>query len=769
MGADALQGVMSTTGITDMRGRFFPITEIDGHVLPQPVTVYCMSSPSTVFRRWEDYPIILEDFRKLGRMIREGWSEEKLGDYRVITNLADLRSMVDYLLTQPRVGFDLETTSYNFWDFNLVPDWNILCASFSAYPGTGFVVPFLGHKARRIWTEEEFVQVKAILQEFWNSVTPKWAQNGIFDINFIRSNGWEFNLDSFTFDTMLCHHTLQENTPHGLDFLLGVYTNMPLYSHALKEWKANNKLTTYADFPEEMLWTYSGADADALIRVGDALSAQLDYEYTDHFHEGVWEPIPLRQFFEQIVMPLNRALVDMEYRGIVLDATLLEELQATERVREATHTQEVWRLVGREINLQSPAQLVQAFFNPPTPPSTPGWDGKGIDGKAYVPGLGLPVNKRTASGAPSTDVEVLAALWKATSHPVVGAMMEIRKSQKKISTYLAGKDGEGGMIKFWVERTGRVYPSYKQHTVVTGRLSTSEPAIHNIPDPDKDPEYAQLRLLFTVPEGWWLLQADYSQLELRVVASVCQEEVMLEAFRTGRDIHRLVAGEAFGVGYDEVSDQQRRAAKAINFGIVYGISAYGLAEEIQVSQAQAQEFINKYFARFKGLKRYFDAKHGDLREKGEVSNNFGRKRRLYGYQFFDPSRMKRYSGGNDSFVWQCKFQREEMERQAVNFGVQSSGSDLLSAATAEVHQRYKSQKMLSGLVITHHDALYVETPATEVLEAAWIMHSCMERAYPQLGNVSFPVDLKVGKRWEEVDKTMTATVYEYIAKKKAER
>ncbi len=757
LGATALQSVMGTTGITTLRGRFF--TDVDFGI-GKNITVYCMTLPAALFRKWEDYPVVVEDFRKLGRLLQGSFKEEELGDYAILDTVEAVGSAFEYLKSQPRVAFDLETTTFNFWDFNLRPDCNILCASFSAYPGTGFVLPFLRQHAKPFWSEEDLKVVRSIFNDFLSSDVVKWAQNGIFDINFLRSNRYNFNISSFKFDTMLAHHTLQENLPHGLDSLCGRYADMPLYSYELKKWQQENgKIKTYADFPDSLLWKYAGADADATVRVGDLLQAQLEGEMTTHWVNGIDEPIRLSQFFEEIVMPLNHALIDMRYRGIILDAEYMQVLQETEKKREAQSILNCQQIAGVEFNPGSTQQLCGILFNPPTPPQDPDWDGKGVNGKAYVVGFGLPIINRTAKGRPSTDVETLKALDKSTKHPIFKELLSIRKSQKKITTYLAGSDGTKGLLRHRLESTGRVYPDYKQHVAVTGRLAASDPSIHTMPSADTDPVYAEIRLLFTVPEGWWMLQCDYSQLELRIVAQIAQEDVMLDSFSKGGDVHKLVASEMNDIPLEEVTTSQRKKAKFVNFGLIYGRSAYSLAEEYGIPVLEAQKYIAKYFNRFKKLAAYFEEQKKSISEHGYVVNPFGRKRRLYGYQFLDSARMRRYSS-DTFFLRQCEQKRSEMERQAINFGVQATGSDVLSRSTAKVNDAYKGTK--SGLIISHHDALYVETPSEELYEAAYALVSIMEEPVPELGDSSFPVDLEVGTRWGEHNDEVTDQVNKYI-------
>lgn len=773
MGRIALQSVMELTSITDVRGRQFTITKVGDTEIP-PTIVFCMNMPAVAFRRWEEFPTIVEDFKKLGRLLSGSIEESPPGNYQVLRTVSAVKNAFEYLKQQPRVFFDLETTTFDFWDFSLAGWTNILCHSFSAYKGTAFILPFMGQNCSLVWDhvtgedpERDFDEVWKLVCEFYASKTKKWAQNGAFDINFLRANKIPFDLDTFEFDPMTAHSTLQENMPHGLNFLIGTYTKMPLYDIKMSHGKVKN---SYAEYPNDALWEYAGADSDAGIQVGDTLKHLLETEFTERFMNGVPETISMKQFYDELVVPLNHAVIEMRYRGIILDSDYLDKLQAEEEIVRARHLAdfskqlETVRGSGKgDINLRSTLELPAALFNPPTPPQDPSWNGNGCTGKPYKPGFGLPILKKTPGGKPSTDAEVIKALIVQTGHPAVTTLGKIRKCDKKISTYLGGKDGKSGMVKYMVPTTKRVHPDWKQHTVVTGRLAVATPAIHNIPSREKNPEHAVLRLLFTVPENWWMIQADYSQLELRVVAVLAQEPTMLQAFAEGKDIHKATASEIYGVSYDQVEPLQRKVAKDINFGIIYGKGEYSLAEDLGMTLEEAQSFLALYFGRYKRLRSFIDKTIEQVRKTGVVINNFGRKRRLYGYQFLNEVSMRRYSGGNDNFLRKTRAARAEMERQAVNMKVQSAGHDLMSKyGTAAIYQEYKRRNMKSGLIIEHHDALYAETPEEELYEAALILANCMEQPCPELNGVSFPVDLKIGRRWDEIDEPLTEKVNEYI-------
>jgi len=559
---------------------------------------------------------------------------------------------------------------------------------------------------------------------------------------------------------------------------------MPIYEEELTTWKKTNGFnskSTYADIPDKILWKYAGADADAVVRIGDAQVISLKTEFTQSFENNELKVFPLWDFFNELVMPLNHALIDMTNRGMVLDTDILWELQRQEKENERAATQTIYKMIGREINLASSAQLGVALFD--TPPS----------------GLGLPIVKKTPAGKPSTDEESLSTLGRMAEkelletdprRAIISQILAIRKSQKLISTYLSGKDDKTGILKF-IKSDGRVHTDYKQHGTVTGRLSTAEPALHNMPKPDEDDLEggSVIRYLFSVPrppkdtskplpfeiidgkpveEPWFLITADYSQLELKIIAGIAQEDVLMSGFAEGRDGHQMVAGEIFKKKYEDVSKDERQVGKGINFALIYGQSSYSMAQERGWTVPQADAYIEMYFTRFNRLRAYIDGQKALIREQGYSTNPFGRKRRLYGFQFLDPARIRRYSGGDKKFESTCNWKREEMSRQGVNSGIQGGGSDLLSTATVRIHKEFNKREMKSGLVLSHHDALGIETPASELFEASTIMIAYMEQKVPQLGGYSYKADIEVGTRWGQVDEALTERVLSYISEHRHE-
>ena len=788
LGAPALLSVLGVKGIDTLRGRFFTIDRIGETVLAHPTIVYCMKLPSVVFRHWEEFPGVIEDFKKLGRYLRSGFQEEPLGEYPVLLTVDHVHQAFDWLSKQRRVVFDLETTTLNFHDFELAGWTNILCFSFAAVHGHAFVLPFMGQNCSLIWdhTDQDpnraFTSVWNAVCKFFDSDVPKWAQNGMFDINFCRANKIPFNMKSFTLDSLLAHHTLQENTEHGLDYLLGCYTNMPLYSRDLK--KSNPKFKTFADFKNEDLWRYAGADGDGEVRVGDVLEQMLMTEQTTTVIDGKKEVVPLMHLFNTLVMPLNHALIDMEYAGIDIDTDFIfqhqDEIEAERAMHQKTFEEELEKVRGKgngTLNLKSTQQTGAALFNSSKPSKDPNWDGNDLWDKPWKPGFGFPILKRTTSKSAHgekracADVHVLEELSiQFPEHAALNALKGIRQCDKRITTYLAGADRKSGLLKFLVKSGGIVkdpilHPNYKQHTVVTGRLATSSPAIHNIPSGKNEGQeaYTKLRHIFTVPEGWHMIQIDYSQLELRVVAALCNEKGMLQAFAEGRDIHKQTASEMFKIPIEEVTTEQRKAAKDINFGIIYGKGEFSLAEDLGVSVEEAIAFLKMYFDGKPGLEKYFKESLRTLTHRSEHINNFGRKRRFYGYKYLSEELIRRYAGDNFLFRKNCEKQRREMERQTINFGVQSTGHDLLSKyGTINCHQKFLERGMQSCLILEHHDALYARSPKEELFEATLLMVECMEQPVPELGYHSFPVDVEVGPAWGKIDEELTEQVMTWV-------
>jgi DNA polymerase-1 len=359
--------------------------------------------------------------------------------------------------------------------------------------------------------------------------------------------------------------------------------------------------------------------------------------------------------------------------------------------------QQAYEIAGQPFNLGSPKQIGEILFNR----------------------LGLPVKKKTATGAPSTDEEVLQEL--AADYPLPAKLLEHRSLSKLKSTYT---DKLPQMVN---AKTGRVHTSYQQAVAVTGRLSSNEPNLQNIPI--RTVEGRRIREAFIAPPGHVLMSADYSQIELRIMAHISEDPGLLRAFAEGRDVHKATASEVFGVPVDEVSSEQRRYAKVINFGLIYGMGAFGLASNLGIEQKAARDYIDRYFARFAGVKRYMDETKAQAAERGYVETVFGR--RLY---------LPEIRGGNGP-------RRSAAERQAINAPMQGTAADLIKLAMIAVQKALDDENRATRMVMQVHDELVLEVPEAEI---EWAQEA-LPRLMAGVADLKVPLlaEVGTGPNWEQ--------------------
>ena len=404
----------------------------------------------------------------------------------------------------------------------------------------------------------------------------------------------------------------------------------------------------------------------------------------------------LERLYWELELPLTRVLIDMERAGVRVDIGELE-LMSKQMEKELAHLEErIFDLAGEEFNLRSPGQLARVLFDK----------------------LGLPVLSKGKTG-PSTSADVLEAL--ADEHEIVRVILDYRQVHKLKSTYV---DALPGLVN---PRTGRIHTTFRQEITATGRLSSVNPNLQNIPV--RTAAGRRIRKAFVPREDWVMLKADYSQIELRVLAHIAGDPDLIEAFRRGEDIHTTTAAEIYGVKPGEVSPEQRDAAKAVNFGIVYGISSFGLARGTGLTQGEAKEFIEGYFQRYPAVRRYMEETVARARETGFVTTLFGRRRYL-------PDLTSRR--------WQ---QRAFAERTAINTPIQGSAADIIKKAMLSVHSRILSEGLKGTLVLQVHDELLFETPPDELEPLARLVKEEMEGVTELAAPLK--VDLWQGSNWLE--------------------
>ncbi len=405
----------------------------------------------------------------------------------------------------------------------------------------------------------------------------------------------------------------------------------------------------------------------------------------------------LWELYHDVELPLARILSEMEYHGIAVDPKHLEDLSQTMAKRLDKLTDEIHEMAGETFNINSPKQL----------------------GKILFEKLELPVIKRTKTG-PSTSAEVLEELQ---DHPIVAKILEFRQISKLKSTYA---DALGQLIH---KDTQRIHTTFNQTVTATGRLSSTNPNLQNIPV--RTEAGRDLRKAFVAPAGRKLLAADYSQIELRVLAHIAQDEKMLQAFSDGRDIHTQTAAEILNVAPEDVTKEQRGAAKAINFGIVYGISAFGLARNTKITQEKAQNYIDQYFQRYPKIKEYMDRTVKEARQQGYVTTILHRRR------YLPDIKARNYS------------QRSFAERTAMNSPIQGSAADIIKLAMLRVHKRLQDENSEALLLLQVHDELVLEVPEAEVKQCAKILVEEMGSAVEL--SVPLDVDVQAGDNWKEME------------------
>ena len=426
-----------------------------------------------------------------------------------------------------------------------------------------------------------------------------------------------------------------------------------------------------------------------------------DSDMTLHVHQTLWPRLAaepgMRFVYERIEMPASRVLQRIERHGVLVDARLLNQQSAELAQRLMALEREAHEIAGQPFNLGSPKQIGEILF-----------------GK-----LELPVVKKTASGAPSTDEEVLEKL--AEDYPLPAKILEHRSLAKLKSTYA---DKLPLMVN---PATGRVHTNYAQAVAVTGRLASNEPNLQNIPI--RTAEGRRIREAFIAPPGHRIVSADYSQIELRIMAHISEDPGLLRAFSMGMDVHRATAAEVFNIAPDQVTSEQRRYAKTINFGLIYGMGAFGLAQSLGIEQKAARDYIDRYFARFAGVKRYMDETKARAAERGYVETFFGRRIEL-----------PEIRGGNGP-------RRAGAERQAINAPMQGTAADLIKLAMIAVQDELDAQGKRTRMIMQVHDELVFEVPHDEVdwvrAEVPRVMASVAQLKVPLLAEVG------EGDNWDQ--------------------
>lgn len=610
-------------------------------------------------------------------------AEQRLDvQYETVLDTARFEWWLNRLKQFELFSFDTETTSLDYMQAEIVG------VSFAVENAKAAYVP-LAHDVTlddalaekqldKAWV---LAQLKPVLE---SDAHLKVGQNLKYDQHVLRNEGIELN--GIAHDTMLASYCLNSTqTKHDMDSLaelhLGAHT-----THFEDIAGKGAKQKTFNQIPIEQAAHYAAEDADITLRLHRALSAKLTSD------------AKLLSVYNELEMPLLNVINSIENNGVLVDADQLhvisEELADGMRVAEET----AHELAGKAFNLGSPKQLQAILFEE----------------------QGLPVVKKTPKGQPSTSEEVLESLAN-DGHELPTQILQYRSLSKLKSTYT---DKLPTLINV---KTGRVHTSYHQAVTATGRLSSSDPNLQNIPI--KNAYGRRIREAFIAPEGMRLIAADYSQIELRIMAHLSGDASLLNAFNEGRDIHQATASEVFGVGLDEVTSEQRRRAKAVNFGLIYGMSAFGLAKQLSVSRSEAQNYVDTYFERYPGVLDYMETTRARAKEQGYVETVFGR--RLY---------LPEINAKNGA-------RRAHAERTAINAPMQGTAADIIKRAMIDLDTTLTHTLPDVRMIMQVHDELVFEVPHAQLDEAKSLIQTKMVSA-TQL-SVPLEVDIGMGQNWGE--------------------
>jgi len=604
--------------------------------------------------------------------------EESAGtDYQTILSRAELARWIDILQAAPAVAFDTETTSLDYMQADLVG------VSFSVKSGEAAYIP-LAHAylgvPEQLSREVVLGELRGLLED---PNKQKIGQNLKYDMSVLARYGIE--LRGIAFDTMLESYVLNSvATRHNMDDLALKYLGKSTIAFEEVAGKGAKQIT-FDQVDIEIASKYAAEDADITLQL----------------HEALWPKLhalpSLQSVFEKIELPLVSVLSRIERNGVLLDTGLLNRQSAKLSQRLEELERDAFELAGEPFNLGSPKQLQTIFFEK----------------------LQLPVKKKTPKGQPSTAEDVLQEL--ALDYPLPKVILEYRGLSKLKSTYT------DQLPKQVNPGTGRIHTSYHQAVAATGRLSSTNPNLQNIPI--RTEEGRQVRKAFIAAPGYQLIAADYSQIELRIMAHLSSDAGLLTAFAQGLDIHKATAAEVFGQSLEAVTADQRRSAKAINFGLIYGMSAFGLARQLGIGRGDAQSYIDLYFERYPGVLDYMDRTKALAAEQGFVETLFGR--RLY---------LPEINTTN--------FQRRQgAERTAINAPMQGSAADIIKLAMIDVDRWLTTDKPDARMIMQVHDELVLEVNADQVDEVAAILTAKMSQAVEL--KVPLLVETGVGLNWEE--------------------
>jgi DNA polymerase-1 len=597
--------------------------------------------------------------------VAEGGAVEEV-EYWTVTELGELQAVLARVREAKEVAVDLETTGVDQMRAEIVG------FSLCLKPREAFYVP-VAHVAGRNLDRRAVLDVLGPILE--DPAIAKVGQNIKYDAVVLRRAGIE--LQGISFDTMIASYLTNPSArEHNLDALSLAHLNhrmIPITDLIGK----GQKQIGFEQVPVEAARDYACEDADVTLRLKEVLAPTV-------------EDRSLTPLFRDVEIPLIHVLTDMELAGVAVDVEFLGEMSSQLNAEMARLVDEIYNLAGETFNVNSTQQLAGILFDK----------------------LGLTPKRKTKTGY-STDQSVLEQL--AFEHPLPKVLLDYRELMKLQSTYV------DALPKLVHPETGRIHASINQAVAATGRLSMSDPNLQNIPV--RTELGRQIRKAFVPGEpGWVLMSADYSQIELRIMAHLAEDRTLTEAFESGEDVHRHTASLIFGLAPEYVTDEMRDRAKTVNFGVMYGMGAFGLSSRLGISLQEAREFIDSYFATYPGVKAFIDRTIAEAREQGFVTTILGRRRYLPEIAS-TKSRM-----------------REFAERTAVNTPVQGSASDMIKVAMIQIARRIREQDLRTKMILQVHDELVFEAPEAEVEDVRVLAVAEMKGAL----DMSVPIDVEVG-------------------------
>ena len=592
-------------------------------------------------------------------------------DYQLVDNEEEMRRFCDFFLTKEIISLDTETTSTNAIDAELVG------LSFSVEEGKAIYVPISANR------EEALKTVNIFKPLYENAEIMKVGQNIKYDIEVLRR--YDVEVRGPLFDTMIAHYLIQPELHHNMDYLAEIYLNyQTIHIEELIGPKGRGQ-KSMRDLAPTDIYEYAAEDADVTLKLKNILEPKL-------------KELGVEELFHNIEMPLIQVLADMELSGVVLDTKALAETAETFNNRLLELEQRIYELAGESFNISSPKQVGDILF-----------------GKMQI----IDKPKKTKTGQYVTSEEVLQQLRPKSL--IIAAILDYRGLKKLLGTYVEA------LPKLINARTGHIHTSFNQSVTATGRLSSSDPNLQNIPVRDDDGK--EIRKCFIPEPGCLFFSADYSQIELRIMAHLSGDEAMIEAFREGFDIHAATAAKIWHKALEDVTSEERKKAKQANFGIIYGITTFGLAQRMDISNGEARALIDGYFATFPKVRAYMEEAKEQARRQGYAEPLFHRRRYL-------PDINSR-----NATV------RGFAERNAINAPIQGSEADIIKLAMVRIWQRFKAEGVRSKMILQVHDELNFSVVPEEKELVERIVMEEMQGAYEL--SVPLTADAGWGKNWLE--------------------